>query len=93
MVILLKRFVTTLIGGRLAYFVWMALFLLTVDLWGEGLDLVLWFLAPSITAAGFTVGLLLFNQLTVPFQSLLPILRVRIKGDIRHHEICLIVWD
>jgi hypothetical protein len=63
MVILLKRFVTTLIGGGLAYFVWMALLLLMVGLRGKGLDLVLWFLAPSILAAGFTVGLLLFNQL------------------------------
>ena len=63
MVILLKRFVTTLIGGGLAYFVWMALLLLMVGLRGKGLDLVLWFLAPSITAAGFTVGLLFFNQL------------------------------
>ena len=58
------RIAVSTLGGGAFYFVWMSLFLVTAGLGSQALEIVLWLLAPLITAAGFSVGLLIFGMVT-----------------------------
>ena len=56
--------VVSLICGGVFYFAWMAAFLLTLELDRPILNIVLWPLAPVVTAAGFAVGVMIAQRLT-----------------------------
>ncbi len=59
----LGRVASSIIGAGIFYFFWLAAFLLTKDFRGGISEAVFWLLAPPITAAGFTVGIVLFDHI------------------------------
>jgi hypothetical protein len=59
----LGRIASSIIGAGIFYFFWLAAFLLTKDIRGGISEAVFWLLAPPVTAAGFTVGIVLFDQI------------------------------
>ena len=56
--------VISLVCGGAFYFAWMAVFLLTLELNRPILNVLLWPLAPVVTAVGFTVGVMIAQRLT-----------------------------
>jgi len=56
--------VVSLLCGGAYYFAWLAVFLLTLKLDLPILNIVLWPLAPVVTAAGFAVGVMIGQRLT-----------------------------
>ena len=48
----------SVLGGGVLYFLWMATFILLIDQAGLLFEVVLWLLAPLVTAAGFGIGFL-----------------------------------
>jgi len=61
--IVVKMF-ASLLGGGLAHFAWLAVFLSTLTLDGVAWRATLWLLAPVVTAVGFAAGAGLFERLT-----------------------------
>lgn len=61
---MLGRTAASLLAGGLAYTAWLALFLATSDSDGSAWHVTLWVLAPIVTAAGFTLGAVLYERLT-----------------------------
>jgi len=56
--------VVSLVCGGAFYFGWMAVFLLTLKLERPVLNVLLWPLAPVVTAVGFAVGVVIAQRLT-----------------------------
>ena len=50
---MLARIASSLLCAGLLYFLWMAVFLLTMDVRGKFLEIVIWVLAPIVTGTGF----------------------------------------
>jgi hypothetical protein len=61
---LLARVITSLLCGGVFYFAWMAVFFLATGLDGPAVEVVLWLLAPVVTATGFATGIVTFDRLT-----------------------------
>lgn len=59
----LARIACSLLGAGLFYAAWMALFLLTGSPDSPVVEAILWLLAPVMTAAGFALGIALFERL------------------------------
>lgn len=56
---MLARIIISMISASIFYFGWLALFLLSVRLDMDFAEAIVWTLAPAVTAAGFTAGLLM----------------------------------
>lgn len=57
------RTFTSLLFGGLFYLVWMTAFLLSLPTHTGLIEVLLWLLAPIITAVGFAIGIHYFNRL------------------------------
>lgn len=60
----LARVACSLLCAGMFYFAWMAAFFLAAGLESPTMEASLWLLAPVITAAGFTVGIIVSERLT-----------------------------
>lgn len=58
------RVLISIVSASIFYFVWLALFLLSVQLDFDFAEAIVWTLAPAVTAAGFTLGLLFVRRRT-----------------------------
>lgn len=59
---MLARAIISIISASIFYFGWLALFLLSLRLDMDFAEAIVWMLAPAVTAAGFTLGLLMATR-------------------------------
>jgi hypothetical protein len=57
------RVALSLFSAGVFYFAWLAAFLLTASSDGSAAQIILWLLAPVVTAAGFSAGILIAERL------------------------------
>lgn len=60
----LVRIAVSVLFAGVLYFVWMTTFLFTTKLDNSAVELVLWVLAPVVTAVGFAAGIAVFERLS-----------------------------
>jgi hypothetical protein len=58
------RVVLSLFCASVFYFIWMGAFILSARLESSVVEVVIWLLAPVVTATGFAAGIVIFDRLT-----------------------------
>ena len=60
----LAKVAASVLFAGVFYFVWMATFLFTIKLDNFAVELILWIVAPVVTAVGFAAGIAVFERLS-----------------------------